>query len=404
MRLFKLSLSMVSLAIVLLLINAASGQTALLGVSRAEVIAGDTFYAFYNITTTKDKPIIGFELTVIAPKGWKVERYKASGITMDGKDIKIEWNGSKAFYRGDGASLAQVSFLVWVPPYESGPRSLEASGYILVREGGDVKRYDVFGSKQVNVHPWEPMVFLNLSKTNITPPGILKASLRILTAPPLYPADMRNVVIKVEDSIKGIVYQESREYWPFGTVMEAQFPIEIPQDAPGGKQIVSVTVEYEVFGSKLSTHVDYPYEVIKPSKVIIERVDAPKEIYLDEPLSLSVVVVNPSSFDALDVEIHAKLGEDYQSIKVGKLAPGDYAIKNLTLKPNKVGEANLSVWAVWTQEYPRNTLMSEKKSLNLTVKERGNYLTIFAGFIVLVILVAAVKYALKKRGTGEPKE
>jgi hypothetical protein len=48
--------------------------------------------------------------------------------------------------------------------------------------------------------------------------------------------------------------------------------------------------------------------------------------------------------------------------------------------------------------------MSEKKSLNLTVKERGNYLTIFAGFIVLVILVAAVKYALKKRGTREPKE
>ncbi|MCC6028718.1 MAG: hypothetical protein LM591_00995 [Candidatus Korarchaeum sp.] len=404
MRLFKLSLSIVSLTIVLLLINTASGQTALLGVSRTEVIAGDIFYAFYNITTTKDKPIIGFELTVIAPKGWKVERYKASGITIDGKDIKIEWNGSKAFYRGEDASLAQVSFLVWVPPYESGPRTLEASGYILVREGGNVRRYDVFGSKRVNVHPWEPMVFLNLSKTNITPPGILKASVRILTAPPLYPADMRNVFVKVEDSIKGIVYQETREYWPFGTVMEAQFPIEIPQDAPGGKQIVRVTVEYEVFGSKLSTRVDYPYEVIKPSKVIIERVDVPKEIYLDEPLSLRVVVVNPSSFDALDVEVHAKLGEDHQSIKVGKLAPGDYAIENLTLKPTNVGEANLSVWVVWTQEYPRSTLMSEKKSLNVTVKERGSYLTIFAGLIVLVILVAAVKYVLKKRGTREPKE
>ena len=404
MRLFKLSLSVVSLVIVLLLINTANSQTALLGVSRTDVIAGDIFYAFYNITTTKDKPIIGFELTVIAPKGWRVERYRASGITMDGKDIKIEWNGSKAFYRGDGASLAQVSFLVWVPPYESGPRSLEASGYILVREGGDVRRYDVMGSKQVNVHPWEPMVFLNISKTNITPPGILKASIRILTAPPLYPADMRDVFIKVEDSIKGTVYQESREYWPFGTVMEAQFPIEIPQDAPGGKQLVSVTVEYEVFGSKLSTRVDYPYEVIKPSKVIIEKLDAPKEIYFDEPLSLRVVVVNPSSFDALDVEIHAKLGEDHQSIKVGKLAPGDYAIKNLTFRPNKVGETNLSVWVVWTQEYPRNTLMSEEKSLNVMVKERGSYLPLLAGFIILVISVAAVKCVLKKRGVREPEE
>lgn len=405
MRIFKLVLILVLLAVISFPPRIAEGQIALLGVSETDVIAGSMFYAFYNITTTKDKPIVEFELTVIAPKGWRVEPHRASGITMEGKDIEVKWNGSKAFYKGEGASLAQVSFIVWVPPHERGSKSLEARGYIIVREGGEDKKQFVVGSKQVNVHQWEPMIFLNLSKTSVIPPAILKASLRILTAPPLYPADMRNVVVRVEDSIKGVIYQESREYWPYGTVMDANFPLEVPQNAPGGKQKVSVSVEYEVFGEKLSTTVDYPYEVVKPSKVEIERVEVPREVKVGEPLRVRVVLVNPSSFEAHDVEVHAQMGEDRQSKKMGDLDPGAYYVMNLTFKPEEPGDLNISIWAVWIQEYPRTLNVTERKVYEVKV-EGGSLLNseavvLVAGAVVLV--GAAVKYYLKRRRTGEAK-
>lgn len=405
MRVFKLSLLLVLLMTISLSPRNAEGQMALLGVSKTDVIAGDVFYAFYNITTTKDKPIVEFELTIIAPSGWRVVPYRASGITMGGKDIEVKWNDSRAFYKGEGASLAQVSFIIWIPPQERGLKSLEASGYIVFREGSENRKQYVVGSKQVNVHPWEPMIFLNLSKKSVIPPAILKASLRVLTAPPLYPTDMRNVVVRVEDTIKGIIYQESREYWPYGTVMDAQFSLEVPQNAPGGKQKVSVTVEYEVFGERLSTTVDYPYEIIKQSNLVIEKVEVPQEARLGEPLAVNVVLVNPSSFEAYDVEVHAQMGEDRQSKKVGNLDPGAYSVVNLTFKPSEIGVQNISIWAVWTQEYPRSTNATERKVYEVKV-EAGSALD--SGAIALLIIAvvlagAAIKYALKRRRTEELK-
>lgn len=401
MRSLNASLLLILLAASALALSPVEGQVALLGVSRTDVLAGDIFYAFYNITTVKDKPIVEFMLTVIAPQGWKVSPYKASGITMEGKDIEVVWNGSTAFYRGVGASVAHIAFQVWVPPQESGLRSLGASGYIIVREGGELRRYEVVGSKQVNVHYWEPMVFLNLSKTEIIPPAILKASLRVLTAPPLYPADMRNVVVKVEDSVRGILYHETREYWPYGTVMDAQFPIEVPQSAPGGEQRVSVTVEYDAFGRRYSTRVDYSYKVIKPSRVEVERVEVPKEAYKGKPVEVRVVLINPSSFDAMDVEIHAQLGEDHQSKRLGNLAPGAYAISNLTFTPENSGKWNLTVWAVWTQEYPRTVNSTEKSVYELNVIEEGGANVMILVAISLVIIIATAKYVLKR---GRVKE
>ncbi|MEM0017848.1 MAG: hypothetical protein QW280_05215 [Candidatus Korarchaeum sp.] len=403
MRSSKLSASLLTmlLAALSLTLITAEAQVALLGVSETEVLAGGTFFAFYNITAVKDKPIIEFKLTVIVPKGWRLSPYKASGITMEGKDIEVLWNGSTAFYRGDGASLAQVSFLVWVPPYESGVRNLEASGYVVVREGGELRKYNVVGSKRVNVHQWEPMVFLNLSKVEIVPPAILKASLRILTAPPLYPADMRNVLIKVEDSVKGVVYQEMREYWPYGTVMDAQFPIEVPQNAPGGEQKISVTVEYEVFSERYSTRVDYAYKVVKPSKIIVERVNVTEEARVGEPIEVRVILINPSSFEAKDVELHAQLGEYHQSRRLGNLAPGAYLISNLTFKVNSPGRWNITIWAIWTQEYPKVTNSTERKSYSVIVREETQINAIIVAISLVVISVAAVKYALKGRGVKE---
>lgn len=406
MRSSKLQISLLTMLLATLSLTSttAEAQVALLGVSETEILAGGTFYAFYNVTTVKDKPIVEFKLTVIVPSGWRLTPYKASGITMEGKDIEIVWDGSIAFYRGDGASLAQVSFLVWVPPYESGIRSLGASGYVVVREGGELRKYNVVGSKQVKVHQWEPMVFLNLSKVELIPPAILKASLRILTAPPLYPADMRNVLIKVEDSIKGVVYQEMREYWPYGTVMDAQFPIELSQNAPGGEHKISVTVEYDVFGERYSTRVDYAYKVIKPSKVAIEGVEVTKEARVGEPIEVKVVLVNPSSFKATDVELHAQLGEQHQSKRLGDLAPGAYLIGSLTFKTNSPGKWNITVWAVWAQEYPKVTNSTEMKSYDVTVREETQISAIIVVLIILVILIAAAKYVLKGRGVKKPEE
>ncbi|MCS7102669.1 MAG: hypothetical protein NZ992_02155 [Candidatus Korarchaeum sp.] len=403
MKSFKILLPLILLATLPLTPITIEGQMALLGVSNTEVLAGDTFYAFYNITTIKSKPIVEFELTVIIPKGWKLSPYKASGITMEGKDIEVRWNGSTAFYRGDGASLAQVSFLVWVPPHERGVRNLEASGYIVVKEGKEPRRYNVIGSKQVRVHQWEPMVFLNLSKVELIPPTILKASLRILTAPPLYPTDMKNVLIKVEDSVKGVIYQEVREYWPYGTVMDAHFPLEVSQSTPGGEQKVRVTVEYEVFGERYSTQVDYTYKVIKPSKVVIESVEVTKEARLGEPIEVKVVLVNPSSFDAMNVELHAQLGDDHWSRRLGDLAPGAYLISNLTFKTKGSGRWNVTVWAIWTQEYPKITNSTERKSYEVTVREETQINTIILAIPLAVISVAATKYVLKKRGARKPE-
>lgn len=403
MNLFKSLVLSMLLVTLLMTVIYVKGQAALLGVSSTEILAGDTFYAFYNITTVKGKPIVEFKLTVVTPKGWKLNPHRASGITMEGKDIEVVWNGSTAFYKGDGASLAHVSFLIWVPPHEKGIRGIEASGYIVVKEGDELKKYNVMGSKQVKVHQWEPMVFLNLSKTELIPPTILKASLRVLTAPPLYPTDMRNVLIKVEDSIRGVIYQEVREYWPYGTVMSAQFPIEISQNAPGGEQRVSVIVEYDVFGERYSTKVDYSYRVVKPSRVTVESVEVTKEARMGEPIEVKAVLVNPSSFDAMNVELHAQLGEDHQSRRLGDLAPGAYLIGNLTFKPRFAGRWNLTVWAVWTQEYPKITNLTERKSYEVVIREETQINVTILVVSLVVICIATVKYVLKRRGAKKPE-
>ncbi len=377
-------------------------QIALLGVSDTEVVAGGFFYAFINVTSPGTKPIVEFKLSISTPSSWKVEPYGASGINAEGSKIDIQWDGNTAVYQGDGATTAHVAFIVHVPLQDMEvTRTISARGYLLVKEGGRLVKYAVTGSKQIRVHKWEPMVFLNLSKTEIVPPSIIIANVTVLTGPPLYPTAMRDVVIKVEDSVSGLLYNETVEYWNYRRALSARIPIKIPLDAPGGQQKVSVTVEYEVAGRRLRTYVDYPYKVIKPSSVKIEKIEVPKEVKLGQQFKLNATVINPSSFKALDVEIHVKFLGKHEVTKLGDLGPGNFSFISIPLKAEEEGNHSVVAWAAWVQEYPKELKRSNEtiRVIYITAEEAPYW--IIAPILLLVIVIAAVKYLTKRRGAGK---
>ncbi len=375
-------------------------QIALLGVSDTEVVAGGFFYAFINVTSPGSRPIVEFKLSISTPSSWKVEPYGASGINARGEKIDIEWDGNTAFYRGDGATAVHVAFLVRVPLQDMEvSRTISARGYLMVKEGGELRRYAVTGSKQIYVHKWEPFVFLNLSKTEVVPPSIIIANVTVFTGPPLYPTAMRDVVVKVEDSISGLLYNETVEYWSYHRGLSVRIPLKIPMNAPGGEQKVSVTVEYEVAGRRLRTYLEYPYRVIKPSSVRIERIDVPRRVELGRAFKLNATVVNPSSFKALDVELHVKFEGRHEVREIGDLGPGNFSFISLPLKATKGGNETLVAWVAWTQEYPRELRRSNETEYLIQVTREGPpYWIAVPAVFLLVMLVAAAKYLSKRRG------
>ncbi len=377
-------------------------QIALLGVSDTEVVAGGFFYAFINVTSPGTRPIVEFKLSISTPSNWKVKPYGASGINAEGKKIKVRWEGDTAVYQGDGATTAHVAFIVQVPLQDMEvSRTISARGYLLVKEGGKLVKYAVTGSKQIYVHKWEPMVFLNLSKTEVVPPSIIIANVTVLTGPPLYPTAMRNVVVRVEDSVAGLLYNETVEYWDYHRALFAKIPIKIPMDAPGGQQKVSVTVEYEVAGRRLRTYVDYPYKVIKPSSVEIEKIEVPREIKLGQKFKLNATVVNPSSFKALDVEFHVKFLGRHEVAKLGDLGPGNFSFVSIPLRAEEEGNHTVVAWVAWVQEYPKELKKSNETSRVVHIEAEEQWYWIVAPVLLLVIAIAAVKYLVKRRRAEE---
>ncbi len=377
-------------------------QIALLGVSDTEVVAGGFFYAFINVTSPGTRPIVEFKLSISTPSNWKVKPYGASGINAEGKKIKVRWEGDTAVYQGDGATTAHVAFIVQVPLQDMEvSRTISARGYLLVKEGGKLVKYAVTGSKQIYVHKWEPMVFLNLSKTEVVPPSIIIANVTVLTGPPLYPTAMRNVVVRVEDSVAGLLYNETVEYWDYHRALFARIPIKIPMDAPGGQQKVSVTVEYEVAGRRLRTYVDYPYKVIKPSSIKIEKIEVPREIKLGQKFKLNATVVNPSSFKALDVEFHVKFLGRHEVAKLGDLGPGNFSFVSIPLRAEEEGNHTVVVWVAWVQEYPKELKKSNETSRVVHIEAGEQWYWIVAPVLLLVIAIAAVKYLVKRRRAEE---
>ncbi len=377
-------------------------QIALLGVSDTEVVAGGFFYAFINVTSPGTRPIVEFKLSISTPSNWKVKPYGASGINAEGKKIKVRWEGDTAVYQGDGATTAHVAFIVQVPLQDMEvSRTISARGYLLVKEGGKLVKYAVTGSKQIYVHKWEPMVFLNLSKTEVVPPSIIIANVTVLTGPPLYPTAMRNVVVRVEDSVAGLLYNETVEYWDYHRALFARIPIKIPMDAPGGQQKVSVTVEYEVAGRRLRTYVDYPYKVIKPSSVKIEKIEVPREIKLGQKFKLNATVVNPSSFKALDVEFHVKFLGRHEVAKLGDLGPGNFSFVSIPLRAEEEGNHTVVAWVAWVQEYPKELKKSNETSRVVHIEAEEQWYWIVAPVLLLVIAIAAVKYLVKRRRAEE---
>ncbi len=377
-------------------------QIALLGVSDTEVVAGGFFYAFINVTSPGTRPIVEFKLSISTPSNWKVKPYGASGINAEGKKIKVRWEGDTAVYQGDGATTAHVAFIVQVPLQDMEvSRTISARGYLLVKEGGKLVKYAVTGSKQIYVHKWEPMVFLNLSKTEVVPPSIIIANVTVLTGPPLYPTAMRNVVVRVEDSVAGLLYNETVEYWDYHRALFARIPIKIPMDAPGGQQKVSVTVEYEVAGRRLRTYVDYPYKVIKPSSVEIEKIEVPREIKLGQKFKLNATVVNPSSFKALDVEFHVKFLGRHEVAKLGDLGPGNFSFVSIPLRAEEEGNHTVVAWVAWVQEYPKELKKSNETSRVVHIEAEEQWYWIVAPVLLLVIAIAAVKYLVKRRRAEE---
>ncbi len=377
-------------------------QIALLGVSDTEVVAGGFFYAFINVTSPGTRPIVEFKLSISTPSNWKVKPYGASGINAEGKKIKVRWEGDTAVYQGDGATTAHVAFIVQVPLQDMEvSRTISARGYLLVKEGGKLVKYAVTGSKQIYVHKWEPMVFLNLSKTEVVPPSIIIANVTVLTGPPLYPTAMRNVVVRVEDSVAGLLYNETVEYWDYHRALFARIPIKIPMDAPGGQQKVSVTVEYEVAGRRLRTYVDYPYKVIKPSSVKIEKIEVPRKIKLGHKFKLNATVVNPSSFKALDVEFHVKFLGRHEVAKLGDLGPGNFSFVSIPLRAEEEGNHTVVAWVAWVQEYPKELKKSNETSRVVHIEAEEQWYWIVAPVLLLVIAIAAVKYLVKRRRAEE---
>ncbi len=377
-------------------------QIALLGVSDTEVVAGGFFFAFINVTSPGTRPIVEFRLSISTPSNWKIEPYGASGINAEGKKIEVKWDGNTAVYQGDGATTAHVAFIIRVPLQDMEvSRTISARGYLLVKEGDKLVKYAVTGSKKIYVHKWEPMVFLNLSKTKVVPPSIIVANVTVLTGPPLYPTAMRNVVVKVEDSVTGLLYNETVEYWNYHRALFARIPIKIPMDAPGGQQKVSVTVEYEVAGRRLRTYVDYPYEVIKPSSVKIEKIEVPGEVRLGRRFRLNATIVNPSSFKALDVEFHVKFLGRHEVAKLGDLGPGNFSFVSIPLKAEEGGNHTIVAWVAWVQEYPKELKRSNETSNVVHIVEGEQWYWITAPILLLVITIAAVKYLVKGRRAEE---
>ncbi|MEM2490309.1 MAG: hypothetical protein QXD92_04230, partial [Candidatus Korarchaeum sp.] len=74
---------------------------------------------------------------------------------------------------------------------------------------------------------------------------------------------------------------------------------------------------------------------------------------------------------------------------------------NLTFKVNSPGRWNITIWAIWTQEYPKVTNSTERKSYSVIVREETQINAIIVAISLVVISVAAVKYALKGRGVKE---
>ncbi len=401
-------LAIASLIIVVILalppINHVEGQIALLGVSDNEVVAGGSFFAFYNMTTQKDKPIVGFRLSLIVPKNWKITPYNASGITPEGKKIEIMWENGTAVYEGTGASVAHVAFRVQVPLEDMDvQRTIFAKGYLLVKEGNTIRKYIVTGKKEILVHRWEPLIFINLSKTEVVPPAILIAYVRVLTGPPLHPTAMRDVVVRVEDTATGPVYNETVKYWYYGRALDLRIPIKIPMSASGGEQKIYVTVDYEVAGRRLRSYVEYPYKILKPAEIRIDRINVPKEVNLGERIAVNATLLNPSSFKALDVEFHAKLGNDHRVVKVGSMEPGAFTYVNLTFTPKSMGNLTLTIWAVWEQEYPKEIKSLNETTYTIQVVRPSIPWWPFI-LLVVVIGIAAAEYMAKRRGGPKTEE
>ncbi len=400
--------SLIMMILMLPLANNAEAQAALLGVSNTDVIAGSTFFAFYNITTTKDRPIIGFNLSLIVPSGWEITPYEASGITPSGDEIKIEWKGKNAIYEGTGASVAHVSFRVR-PPLEDMDvkKTILASGYIIVKERGVARKYLVTGRKEIFVHKWEPFIYLNLSKTEVIPPAILVAYVRVLTGPPLYPIAMRNVVVKVEDTVTGTLYNEKFGYWRYGYATDVRIPIKIPLNASGGLQRVYVTVDYEVAGHKLRSYVDYPYKIMKPSEVKIDQINVPRRVEAGKYLVLNATIVNPSSFKALEAEFHAKLGEDHKVVELGDMEAGSFTHVSLKFKvPGSRKNLTLTVWTAWKQEYPEGIKIMKGGTYNVQVIGPSSGITASWWLILALVVIAgaAVEYLVKRRRARKAEE
>jgi len=386
------------LLMVLIVINLlpSSGQYVLLGISDNDVVAGGYFYAFYNMTAIPGKPIVGFKLSLLVPKGWTFRPYNASGITPKGEKIKIEWleNGT-AVYSGSRASVAHVAFRINVPLNETDVRrSIFAKGYLLVKEGNSIRRYIVTGKKEIFVHKWEPLVYVNLSREEVVPPAIITAYVRILTAPPLYPTAMRDVNLRVETTTSGLLYNESVEYWPYGHAIDLKIPIKISSNVNGGEHKLTVTLSYEVGGNILKSTVEYPFKVMKPSK-IDANANISKIVKAGHPVWVNASIINPSSFTAHNVELHAKVGDIHEVKKIGDMEPG--SLKGVSIKINLKDEGNytLSVWAIWEQEYPREFRVLNVGNYTVEVVSEGLGISWYVLPLVVVILVAAaVKYKL----------
>ncbi len=393
--------SLIMMILMLPIVNNAKAQAALLGVSNTDVIAGSTFFAFYNITTTKDRPIVGFNLSLMVPNGWEISPYGASGITPNGDEIKVEWKEKNAIYKGTGASVAHISFKVRVPLEDMNvKRTIFASGYIAVKEGGATKKYFVTGKKEIFIHKWEPFIFLNLSKIEVIPPAILVAYVRVLTGPPLYSVAMRNVLVKVGDTATGTLYNEKFGYWRYGYATDVRIPIKIPLNASGGIQKVYVTVDYEVAGHKLRSYVEYPYKIMKPSEVKIDQMNVPKKVKAGKYLVLNATIVNPSSFKALEAEFHAKLGEDHKVVKLGDMRAGSFAHVSLKFKiPRSGRNLTLTVWTAWKQEYPEEIKMMKEGTYNIQVISSSSGISTSWWLILALVVIAgaAVEYLVKRR-------
>ncbi len=394
------------MVLIVIRLSPASGQHVLLGISDNDVVAGGYFYAFYNMTAIPGKPIVGFKLSLLVPKGWTFRPYNASGITPKGERIKIGWleNGT-AVYDGSGASVAHVAFRIKVPLNETDVRrSIFAKGYLLVKEGNGIRKYIVTGKKEVFVHKWEPLIYVNLSKEEIVPPAIVTAYVRILTAPPLYPTAMRNVDLRIETTTSGLLYNESVKYWPYGHAIDLKIPIKISSDVSGGEHKLTVTLRYEVGGNILKSIVEYPFKVLKPSKIDV-NVNVSNTVKVGYPVWVNASVINPSSFTAYNVELHAKVGDIHEVKRIGDIEPG--SLEGVSIKINLKDEGNytLSVWAIWEQEYPKEFRVLGVGNYTVEVVSEGIGILWYIPLLMVVIIVAAaVKYKLGRSRNKQAKE